>query len=161
MTNEQILLIVISSVSALGTAIAAICAAISANYSKKSIETTIKLYKHEQKEKLIQEMNKIIEIGIQYPYLESKPFTSKWIENMNLNDERYLRYDMFCNLIFNYLNHVYNFFGKDKKLIEDFVDIKSWIRLHKYCWQNPIDENENIDAYDEDFRKFINSYIHT
>jgi hypothetical protein len=161
MTNDQILLIVVSSVSALGTTIAAISAATSAYYSRKSLETTVKLYDQEQMEKLIQDLNKIIEIGIQYPYLESKPFTSKWVENMNLNDERYLRYDMFCNLIFNYLSHVYNYFGKDKKQIEDFVDIKSWIRLHKYCWQKPVDENENIDAYDDDFRRFINSYIHT
>lgn len=161
MTDNEKLIIIVTTVSALGTVIAAISAAISAYYSKKNIETSLKLYKQEQYEKLVEDLNKIIEIGIQYPYLESRPFTSKWIENMHLNDERYLRYDMFCNLLFNYLARVYTYHNKDKKKIEEFVDIKSWVRLHKYCWQKPIDEDENIDAYDEDFRRFINSYIHT
>ena len=161
MTNEQLLVVVISSISAFSTTIAAISAAISAAYSKKSLENMNSLYLKDKRDKLIQDLNRIIEIGIQYPYLESKAFTSKWIENMNSNDERYLRYDMFCNLVFNFLSNLYDFHEKDKSKIEGFVDVKSWVRLHKYCWQHPIDENENIDGYSEDFRMFINSYINT
>jgi len=160
MTNDTIL-IIITSISALGTMVAAISAAISSRYSKKSLETTIKLHNQKKYEKLAQDLTRIIEIGIEYPYLESKPFTSKWVENKHLNDEKYLRYDMFCNLIFNYLSHVYIHFDRDKASIEDFVDIKSWIRLHKYCWQHPVEENENIDGYSPEFRAFINAYILT
>ena len=139
--------------------ISALAAAISAYYSAKSSKITLDLYKKEKEEQLIVELNRILEIGIEYPYLESKEFTSKWNENKNNDKEEYLRYDMYCNLIFNYLHHVFEHFGKNKRMIESFVDIKTWIRLHKQNWLNPIDENENIDGYDNEFRTFINSYL--
>lgn len=148
-----------TAISSIGTLIAAVYAAISANRSKKSLDTTIILEKQKREEKLKDELNRILEIGIEYPYFESKPFTELWTLNKSSQDEKYLRYDMYCNLIFNYLNHVFEHFDKNKTKVEDFVDIKTWIRLHKYNWENPVDENENIDGYGEDFRKFINSYI--
>ena len=154
MTNEslQFIGIIISALSALAASISAI-------YSAKSANTTISLYKQEKKERLIDKLNRILEIGIEHPYLESKHFTSKWNYHKETDDERYLRYDMYCNLIFNYLNNVYEHFEFDKNKVEEFVDIKTWVRLHKNNWLNPIDENENIDGYDAAFKTFINSYI--
>ena len=70
-----------------------------------------------------------------------------------------MRYDMFCNLLFNFLAELYEFYGKNKKKMEGFCDIKTWVRMHKLNWLYPIDPNENIDGYSEDFRNFINSYI--
>lgn len=154
MTNETIQIITIALLS-----ISAIAAAISAIYSAKSSKTTLELYKKEKEEQLIAELNRILEIGIEYPYLESNEFTSKWDNYKNSDDEQYLRYDMYCNLIFNYLHHVFEHFEKDKKKIEDFVDVKTWVRLHKFNWLSPVDENEILDGYDEEFRNFINSYI--
>ena len=149
----------LQTIAIIVAAISASAAAVSAIYSARSSNTTLVLYKKEKREKLIEELNKILEIGIQYPYLESKAFTSNW-DNFRLSDdERYLRYDMYCNLLFNYLNHVFTHFEYDKKQVEGFVDIKSCIRIHKYNWLNPVDENENIDGYDEKFKIFINSYI--
>lgn len=139
--------------------VSAIAAAVSAIISATNSYITLKLYKDEKKEKLIDEMNKLLEIGIEYPYLESKPFISKWIVNRESNDEKYLRYDMFCNLLFNYLHHVCDYFDYNQKEIENFVDIKSWVRLHRQNWENPVEENENIDGYDKKFRDFINSYL--
>ena len=154
-TNELLGLfcVVVSTIAAM---IAAINGAISAKLSKKSLDTSLELFKKEKEEKLVDKLNKILEIAIQYPYMESRPFTSKWVQFKDSEDERYLRYDMYCNLIFNYIEDVYTFFDHDKKKIEDFIDdIKFWIRLHKYNWQNPVIESENIDAYKEDFRSFI------
>jgi hypothetical protein len=148
----QLLAVVVSSISA-------IAAATSAYYSAKSSKITLDLYKSERKEKLFDDLDQILEIGIEYPYLESKEFTSKWNNYRGTDDEKYLRYDMYCNRIFNYLSRVYSHFNKDKKKIEEFLEVKSWVRTHKYNWLNPSDENENIDAYDQDFRTFINSYI--
>ena len=141
------------------TAIGSIAAAISAYHSAISSKTTLELYKKEKKEKLIDELNNILEIGIEYPYLESRLFTSKWIELKDSNDERYLRYDMYCNLLFNYIHHICVYYNYNKNNIEDFVDLKNWLRTHKQNWLNPVEENENIDGYDEQFRQFINSYL--
>lgn len=157
--TSNLLILILTAISSIGTLIAAIYAAISAKYSRKGLATTILLEKQKREENLKVELNRILEIGIEYPYLESKPFTEEWVLNKLSQDEKYLRYDMYCNLIFNYLHHVFEHFDKDKSNVEKFVDIKTWIRLHKSNWENPVDENENIDGYDEDFRKFINSYI--
>lgn len=125
--------------SSIGTLIAAICAASSAKYSRRSLEATMKI-ENEKKEDLFKhDLNRIIEIGIEYPYLESRPFSEKWIQFMHSKDERYLRYDMFCNLIFNYLSQLFDYCKGDKNKVEEFVDVKSWVRLHKYNWQNPVD----------------------
>ena len=141
------------------SAISAVAAATSAVFSWISSKTTLKLFRKEKLEKLKDELGKILEISIEYPYLEAKSFTSKWEQYRNSDDERYLRYDMFCNVLFNYLHRVCEHFKYDKQKIEDFVDVKTWIRLHRLNWLNPVDENENIDGYDKKFRDFINSYI--
>jgi len=117
------------------------------------------LYKKEKRKELTDELNKIIEIAIIYPYVESKAFTSEWETNKNSDDERYLRYDMYCNRLYNHLHNVCDFFKYNKQKIDNFVDIKTWIRIHKQNWLNPVDENENIDGYDKRFRDFINSYL--
>ncbi len=150
---------IIQLIGVLIAALGSISAAVSAYFSSKSSKITLQLYQNERKEKLNQELNRIIELGIQYPYVENKTFTSKWNEMKLANDEKYLRYDMYCNLLFNYLHHVFEYYKGDKSKIESYLDVKSWIRFHKENWYNPVDENENIDGYDEEFRKFINSYL--
>jgi hypothetical protein len=155
------IIIITSIISSIGTLIAAIFSARSAYLSRKSLETTVKIENQKKEDQFVYDLNRIIQIGIEYPYLENKTFTEKWNEFRHTNDEHYLRYDMYCNLIFNFLAQLYSYYNKDKQKVECFVDVKSWIRLHKYNWKNPVDENENIDGYDEDFRKFINSYITT
>jgi len=159
--TSAIISTIATTVASIGTLIASICAATSAYYSRKSLEATVKIEKEKKEGILTHDLNRIIEIGIEYPYLESRPFTEKWVQFMHTSDEKYLRYDMFCNLIFNYLSQLYDYCDGDKKKIEEFVDVKSWIRLHKLNWHNPVDPNENIDAYSESFRRFINSYITT
>jgi hypothetical protein len=154
MDNETFL-----TVSVAVASVGSLAAAVSAIFSAINTKTTLNLYKKEKKEKLIEEMNKLLGISIEYPYVESKPFTSKWIEHKNSNDEKYLRYDMYCNLLFNYLHHVCDFYKYDKKEIETFVDIKSWVRLHRQNWESPVEEDENVDGYDEQFRNFIYSYL--
>ena len=101
MTEDQIafstITIIAACISSLGTLIAAIFAASSANSSKKSLEATVKIEKEKKEDLFKHDLNRIIEIGIEYPYLESRPFTEKWVQFMHANDEKYLRYDMFCN----------------------------------------------------------------
>ncbi len=108
---------------------------------------------------LTKRMDSLIKLAIEYPYLEDKKFISEWNEKKDSGDERYLRYDNYCNILFNYLHAVCEYYKYDKKKIEEYVDIKSWIRNHKDNWNNPVDPFENINGYDEKFRNFINSYL--
>ena len=146
---ENQLTILISTIAA---AISAICAAISSimTYSQ---------YRKEKLQKLNDRLDEILKIGVQYPYVENANFISQWVEMKDSQDEQYLRYDMYCNLLFNYLVAVYDYHNGDKNKIEKFVDVKSWVRLHQLNWKYPVDPNENIDGYSLEFRNFINSYI--
>lgn len=136
-----------------------LAAAVSAIFSAVSTRTTLRLYRKEKKEKLHDELNRILEIGIEYPYLEADFITTRWKEKRHSGDMKFLRYDMYCNLIFNYIHHVCEHFDYDRSCIEDFVDIKNWIPTHQQNWQYPDHENENIEGYDERFREFVNSYL--
>ena len=150
---------IIKVLTAIGTLITAIAAAVSAYFSYKNSKTTLNLFEKEKEAKLNDDLDRLIEISIKYPYVESEIFISKWIEYKASDDERYLRYDLFCNRLYNYLHKVCEHFNYDQQKIENFIDIKSWIRSHKLNWKNPVDENENLDGYDRKFKDFINSYI--
>lgn len=142
----------IALVSALASVVCAIISGISAYlsyYYKRS----------DDKADLGRELNRILEICVQYPHFEYPPFTNDWLNHRGADNEIYLRYDTYCNLIYNYLYHVYKYYGGKKEKIEQYIDVRNWIRLHKQNWQHPTDANENIDAYDEEFRQFINSYL--
>lgn len=120
------------------------------------------LKKRDVKIDLQKQLAALLEITIKYPYLEDKNFTETWNQwkaNGCPYDERYLRYDQFANILFNYLETLYNENDKDKKKIENVLDVKSWIWLHKYIWKNPRYEGENVNGYSDDFRSFINSYL--
>lgn len=146
--NTTTIAIIATSAAAVG----AVSAAISAYQANRTA-------KYLRRSSLDNDLNDILKIAIEYPYLESHAFTSAWVVNRVNPNDKYLRYDMFCNLLFNYLVCLHDFYGGNKKKIENYVDVKTWIRLHKYNWLHPIDDNENIDGYDPKFRQFINGYI--
>lgn len=104
-------------------------------------------------------LDTIIKLGIEYPYFENKTFTKEWTQYKDNQNEKYLRYDNYCNIVFNFLHSVCEYYKYDKRKIENYIDIKNWIRMHEDNWANPIDPHENIDGYDEKFRTFINAYL--
>ena len=137
--------------------IALFCALVSAVAAAISAGLTYRIAKSTKKDELQQKLNDILKLGIQYPQFENKAFTSQWKDKQN--QEEYLRYDMYCNLIYNYLHDVYDFYDGDKSKIEDFLDVRNWVRIHEENWKNPVDKYENIDGYDKPFRDFINNYL--
>lgn len=115
--------------------------------------------KRDKKDDLTKRLDAIIKLGLQYPYMEDRNFTSKWNESKGNGDERYLRYDNYCNILYNYLHSVCEHFNYDKKEIENYIDIKNWIRMHKQNWENPTELYENVDGYDVKFRRLIDEYL--
>lgn len=136
-----------------------IVALIGVFFSAFSLWQNYRLNKKQKENALYDKLSHILEIAVKYPYVEYQPFIDQWLNKKGDSDIRYMRYDMFCNLLFNFLVEIYEFYGGNKKKIEGFCDIKTWVRMHKLNWLYPIDPNENIDGYSEDFRNFINSYI--
>lgn len=149
----------ITLISVLATLASTIAAAISAMQAYRANKIIEKSNRNCAYQRLIDNLNIILQLGIQYPYFEDKKFTSQWTMYKNSNDEKYMRYDNYCNLIYNYWHDVYNFFDGNRAEIENYLDIKNWIRTHEYNWSNPVEEYENLDGYDKEFRDFINYYI--
>jgi hypothetical protein len=120
---------------------------------------TLWLNKSNRQRHIDDQLDTIIKISIQYPYLENSLFTSSWNEKKNSNEDEYLRYDAYCILLFNFLSRVASFYKYDRKKIENYIAIKDWIRLHKDYWLSPASAYENIDSYDDEFKTLINYYI--
>lgn len=115
--------------------------------------------KSNKRESLENQLDNILKIAIQYPYLEDRAFIESWDQNRNVNDEKFLRYEIYTTLLFNYLSRLSLLFKYDKKKIENMIDIKTWVRDHREYWKNPPKQFENLDGYGENFCNLINKYI--
>ena len=62
--------------------------------------------KHKQRENLDDQLDAILKIAVQYPYLESDAFSVGWKPDFDKDNEKYLRYDVYCDLLFNFLSRV-------------------------------------------------------
>jgi hypothetical protein len=138
-----------------------ISAATIATFISSCVATIValRLNKSNAKKTLYDQLDGIIKIAIQHPYLENPAFSNTWTENKNSNDDQYLRYDNYCTLVFNYLSRLCEHYNFDKDKIEKHLNVKDWIRVHKQCWENPSTPFENADGYSKEFKKLINNYL--
>jgi len=123
-----------------------------------SASVTLLIAKSNTKKSLDDQLDGLLKISIQYPYLESDSYTSTWKSNHD-GDEKHERYEHYCTLLFNYLSRVCSHHKHNKKKIEDYVAIKTWIRCHKLYWKDPTDPYGTRDEYDPKFVAIVNSYI--
>lgn len=124
-----------------------------------SATVTLLINRSNKLKHLDDQLDDILKIAVQYPYLESSSFTKTWNDKKDTEEEEYLRYDLYCTLLFNYLARLSSYFKYDKKKIDDYVAAKDWVRLHKDYWNNPYDTYENVDSYNKEFKELINEYI--
>jgi len=118
-----------------------------------SASITIWITKFNKQKNLDDQLDGLLKISIQYPYLENPKFAESWESNYDENDDKYLRYDLYCILLFNYLARVAKYYNYDKRKIENYIAIKDWIRQHSKYWQNPTNSYENIDTYEKNSSK--------
>lgn len=105
------------------------------------------------------QLDTLLKIALQYPYLEDENFTKEWSKYKDLNKEEYLRYDVYCNLLFNFLSRVASHYKYNESKINNYIAIKEWVRVHRYNWEDPKVAYENIDSYDEKFKTLISKYL--
>jgi hypothetical protein len=117
------------------------------------------LNRRSEKKSLDSQLNEILDISIQYPYLESKVFTENWTSQYNASDEKALRYELYATRVFNYLSLLANFYHYNFKKIEKELAMQSWVRLHRKYWYDPTVPNENIDTYDTSFVNMVNNCL--
>jgi len=120
---------------------------------------TLLITKANRKKGLDDQLDAILKIAIQYPYLESENFTDSWQSTFDKTNEHYLRYDVYCNLVFNFLCRVALYYKYNTQKIENYIAIKDWVRLHGKYWSDPVSTYENVDSYDRKFVELIKNYL--
>lgn len=124
-----------------------------------SATITIWINKFTKIKNLDDQLDGLLKISIQYPYLENEKFAQSWKSDYDEDDEKYLRYELYCVLLYNYLSRVAKHHKYKNKNIENYIGIKEWVRQHSKYWKNPAKSYENIDIYDKKFIEIINSYL--
>lgn len=127
--------------------------------SSVATTVTILINRNNNIKVLNDQLDNIIKIAIQYPYLENPSFTRTWNDNLKSEDEKYQRYENYCTLVFNYMERLCKYYRYNEKKIENHLNLKDWIRVHKDCWLNPSTPFENTDSYSKEFKKLIENYI--
>ena len=117
------------------------------------------LNKRNHEKSLYSQLDGILNIAIQYPYLENRTFTENWTSKYNPDDEKALRYEIYATRVFNYLSHFANFHGYKTEKIEKALAMRDWVRIHKKYWYDPSKPNENIDTYDKPFVDLVNNCL--
>lgn len=122
---------------------------------------TITLYinKSNKMKYLDDQLDTLLKIALQYPHLENPNFIKTWNDNKDSDNDDYLRYDLYCTLLFNFFSRLAAHFNYDQKKIDDYIAAKDWIRAHKDYWLNPVNTFENIDSYDTKFKQLITTYL--
>jgi len=120
---------------------------------------TLILYRTNYKRELDNQLDAILKLAIQYPYLENREFTNNWTSNYNLSDKKLSRYEVYATMVFNYLLRFSKFYKYNIKKIEKHLAVKDWVRIHRKYWYDPTVPNENIDTYDPPFRKLVEDYL--
>ena len=124
-----------------------------------SATVTLIIARSNAQKTLDDQLDSLLKIAVQYPYLESDAFASAWTSKYDPHDEKYLRYEHYCTLLFNYLSRVSKHYKYKVKKIEDYIAIKTWIRCHSAYWRDPTDSYGTVDEYDKPFVDLVESYL--
>jgi len=107
-----------------------------------------------EKGRLNDNLNKLLDIDMQYPYLEDSVFITWWNNHKNSNSDSSLRYQAYCEYVFNFLQNTCEYFDYDKRKIIEFVDISDLLNQH-IDWLN-LPEQKNSQSYPKRFLDFVN-----
>jgi hypothetical protein len=139
----------------------AVIGTIFATIISTGVATSVSIYlnRKRERERFDLQLQSILYYPVEYPYLENRTFTDSWLPPLVDKDEKYGRYESYCNLVFNFLSQICEWKKYNRKEIEKYIDIKNWLRIHEKCWKHPTIPHENIDAYSENFKNFVKIYI--
>lgn len=132
---------------------------------------TLKINKINERNTLLDELRNIMKYSMEYPFLENKYFTNQYeimynfckkhdITVYNCKIEiinRYYQYEIYCEMIFNYISKIYNFYKFNEKKINKFLDVYGWIKTHSQYWNNIQNHKESVDAYGKKFVNYIDN----
>lgn len=111
------------------------------------------------KKSIDDQLDALLKIAIQYPYLESEDFNNSWTSKFDKSNEQFLRYEIYATMVFNFLSRLSAFYGHKAEKVENHIAAKAWARQHAKYWRDPSTAYENVDTYDKNFVDLINDYL--
>lgn len=105
------------------------------------------------------ELNEILKIAIEYPYLEDEKFISDWNNVLTNGEDKVTRYELYATMIFNYLERLYLIYNGKENKISDFIDVKDWVNTHRKYWTDSNLAYENYSGYNKKFSNYINHLL--
>lgn len=132
---------------------------------------TLKINKINERNILLNELHNIMKYSMEYPFLENEYFTNQYeimhdfckkhdIAVYNCKIEiinRYYQYEIYCEMIFNYINKICDFYKFNEKKINKFLDVYGWIKTHSQYWYNNQNHKESVYAYGKKFVCYIDN----
>lgn len=109
-------------------------------------------------DRLNDKSDKIIDIEMQYPYVIDSIYIKSWSKHQNAVDDSSMRYTSYCEYLFGYIENVMEYNNLDKKKVDDYMDVKWAIGLHKAYWNMPYQQDPNNYPSKGEF-DLINSYM--
>jgi hypothetical protein len=106
-----------------------------------------------EKGRLNDNLNKLLEVNLQYPFVEDSIFIAKWNVNEDIGNDSALRYETYCEYLFNFAQNLCEYFKYDKRKIEDFMNIDDLIAQHKGWWKRS--DEKNYASFPKRFGDFI------
>ncbi|HWQ89344.1 MAG TPA: hypothetical protein VN374_05175, partial [Desulfitobacteriaceae bacterium] len=79
--------------------------------------------RHEERQNLNDLITKIIEISLEYPYLEDDNYCSAWLGVVE-SDEKSMRYENYCCVVFNLIERLWKFYKGNQKKINETLYVK-------------------------------------
>jgi hypothetical protein len=115
--------------------------------------TFSKQFDANEKDRLNGDLNKLLDVNLRYPYVEDSSFIAWWGYHESSNSDSSLRYQAYCEYVFNFLQNNCEYFNYDKEKITGFVDMDDLVSQHKGWWNMP--EQRDSESYPKRFRDFI------
>lgn len=116
-----------------------------------TIVMQVRMNTNNKKTLLNQQLFEIQRLAFINPHVDNEDYTTQWNDLKNkyqqgmLKDrglDDFLKYDVYTEMIYNYLEMSISVFKSEKKLL-NYVDFKSWINIHAQNWKNPLKEHSN------------------
>lgn len=126
-----------------------------------SIAVLITIYNHRSIEKrdnkryMKDMLDRLIMISIEYPYLEDASYTNN--KNKNREDEKYVRYDNYCCMVFNFIERLWKYANGNKKKMNDIVYYSEYINTHYQWWLDNFEINK--EGYEKGFLTLVEETI--
>lgn len=124
--------------------------------AKESVASQQKTAKKDIEERSLSAINstmlRICELGIKYPYFESRQFCASFTNDDKDDSIRYINY---CCVVFNAINMAWQHSKKFGGNVSDIIGVKELVLRHNVWWKSDLDNFQ----YEWEFIQYINGLI--